>query len=115
MGSTLNKRPSNLPYDPKGGGGGLPNPPDPPNRGEDEVSTNLNGPNGHDLLDARKSLRKMALMQKKLKALEMKINTFKEDVQDFPRPTLDSSRLLENYDRETSKIEAELSAFIEDN
>ena len=45
----------------------------------------------------------------------MKINTFKEDVQDFPRPTLDSSRLLENYDRETSKIEAELSAFIEDN
>ena len=60
-------------------------------------------------------MRKMAIMQKKLKALEMKINTFKEDVQDFPHPTLDSSRLLENYDRETSKIEAELSAFIEDN
>ena len=65
MGSTLNERPSNLPYDPKGGGGGLPNPPDPPNRGEDEVSTNLNGPNDHDILDARKSERMLALMQKK--------------------------------------------------
>ena len=71
--------------------------------------------NDQDLLDARKSERMLALIQKKLKALEQKTITFMEDVKDFPHPTLDSAEQLENYDEQASKIEAELSAFKIDN
>ena len=57
----------------------------------------------------------LALIQKKMKALERKTVTFMVDVKDFPHPTLDSAEQLENYDEQASKIEAELSAFNIDN
>ena len=83
--------PSNPPYDPNGGnppgggGGGDGQPPNPPG-----------GPNGgNDLLEARKCERKLALIQKKLRALIHKVNIFYADVQDSPHPTSNSTKQLE--------------------
>ena len=68
-----------------------------------------------DSIDTRKAKNRLILVQKRLRGMTQKINTFEEDTKDSVHPTLNSVRALEKYDTEVNRIDSELSALIEEN
>jgi hypothetical protein len=60
-----------------------------------------------DSIDTRKAKNRLILVQKRLRGMTQKINTFEEDTKDsvHPTPTLNSVRALEKYDTEVNRID----------